>query len=139
MTGNPILDNRRKLGTTFPYSSPQKASPNRRRSAITIIPTDNGSARIWLPSIKGNSQSDSVIAVAKRVCCNHWHHSIGDIVNSRALYTHPICPTVVEALHGRGCADAIWRSRHMLTNANDRRPTTNDQPPDRPPTHPDVL
>src|SRR5215469_7461903 len=81
MTGNPILDNRRKLGTIFAVPSPQKASPNRRRSAITIIPTDNGSAKIWLPSIRGKSHSDSVIAVAKRVCCSHWHHSKRGIVN----------------------------------------------------------
>ena len=37
---------------------------------------------MWLPSISGNSQTDSLIAVASGVCSSHWHQPSSDIGNS---------------------------------------------------------
>ena len=48
-------------------------NPKRRRSMITIVPTDNESPRTWVVSIRGKIQMDSRIAVPKFVSCSHWH------------------------------------------------------------------
>ena len=37
---------------------------------------------MWLPSITGNSQTDSLTAVASDVCSSHWHQPSSDIGNS---------------------------------------------------------
>src|SRR5271170_5573875 len=76
MTAKPNFDQRKNSLVILP---PRNASPSRRRSKITIMPTDKGRARMWLPSITGNSQRDSLIVVARGVCCSHWHHSKRDV------------------------------------------------------------
>ena len=71
MTAKPIFDQRSISVITVAARLPASVSPSRCRSKITIIPTESGSARMWLPSSSGNSQIDSAIAVDAGVCSSH--------------------------------------------------------------------
>src|SRR5262249_8602806 len=81
MTAKPTFDQRTTSAISFAADALRNARPSRRRSNIRIMPTDNGSARIWLPSTNGNSQIDSLTVVASGVCSSHRHQPSSDIGN----------------------------------------------------------